>query len=317
MIETCRLRTSAAADARLGPWRRTMTSVSATDAGIRPSRQPSDRLSGPGKCGALWAGDHGHDPHRPSPNTRDSAACQPVELIADLLERLPWRWGVGRGGNDHLVLRFNAHDGLFDQDDTQGSGAVYAFDSLEFDVDGGAGAADPGQGSPAVDRGAERGDGLGDVADNLVGGHDADVEVWDQRQCPSALTLGVVEHDRAGDCDSDRGAGQDGVDVVEFVGAQRGLVAGDLQVAGEPGGVEPGWHDHFSCAAQALGDGRGDVVGVGADHGGPVVLHPLHEEPNAVGQVPGVGVFAAYLMVRGGHVCGTYPAQNLLACFHF
>src|ERR1035437_7404383 len=77
MIETCRLRTSAAADARLGPWRRTMTPVSATDAGIRPSRQPSDRLSGPGKYGALWAQDHGHDPHRPSPNTHDSA-CLPA-----------------------------------------------------------------------------------------------------------------------------------------------------------------------------------------------------------------------------------------------
>src|ERR1035437_8047439 len=107
MIETCRLRTSAAGDARLGPWRRTMTPVSATDAGIRPSRQSSDRLSGSGNGGALWAGDYGHDPHRPSPDTRDSAACQLVELIADLLQRLPWRWGGGKGRERPLGVAFS------------------------------------------------------------------------------------------------------------------------------------------------------------------------------------------------------------------
>lgn len=71
---------------------------------------------------------------------------------------------------------------------------MYAFDAVEFDVAGGRGAADPGQGTGGV----EAFHGFGDDADDPVAADDAQVVVGDQSQGAAALVPACVEDDRAG-----------------------------------------------------------------------------------------------------------------------
>ena len=69
--------------------------------------------------------------------------------------------------------------------------AAYALDALdpvELDVAGGRRTADPGVRTPRVEQGQR----VRDVRHDLVGPHDADVQVGDERDRPATLTRSVV-----------------------------------------------------------------------------------------------------------------------------
>ena len=108
-----------------------------------------------------------------------------------------------------------------------------ALDAAELDVAGGGGSADPGLRAVGV----QAGEGLGDVAYDLVLVDDADVQVGQQGDHPAALAGAVVEHDGAGLGDADRGTGDDRVDGVELGVGQPFVEDRARDVELEPGGT--------------------------------------------------------------------------------
>ena len=98
---------------------------------------------------------------------------------------------------------------------------------------------------------------------------DDQVSVGDEADSASTLVVGSVQNDGAGDGDSDSGAGDDHLNVVEFARLERVRVAigGDggagLSAAVSDFGGQLGWNDDAGCASEDFGDSVGEV-GCGA-----------------------------------------------------
>lgn len=85
----------------------------------------------------------------------------------------------------------------------EGARAVDAFDALQLDIARRGGPADPRHRASRVEA-AQR---VLDVREHLVLGHDADVQIRNERQCPPSLVRSMVENDgpRLGDTRRPRG----------------------------------------------------------------------------------------------------------------
>jgi len=125
---------------------------------------------------------------------------------------------------------------LADEDNFEGAGAVDTFDPVEFDVAGRRRAADPGQRAA----GSQPGHGLRDQRDHLVRLDQAQVIVGDEAERTAALARPGVEDDGAGLGDGDRGAGDDAVGLVEFLGGQP-AVGDQLDLVEVPAWPGSGW----------------------------------------------------------------------------
>src|SRR5690348_17869787 len=146
----------------------------------------------------------------------------------------------------------------------QVAGAVYALDPDELDVAGGGGAGDEGVRPGRV----EPGERVGQVRGDLILAHDDEVEVGHQGERAAALTRSawaVVQDDRPGLGDGDRAAGDDAAHPVEFGRGQRGLVAGQRDLAGQfgqPVAGEPVWyHERAGYSGRTGGQHAGDSGG--------------------------------------------------------
>ena len=90
--------------------------------------------------------------------------------------------------------------------------AVHTLDPVELDVTRRGWAADPGQRTARIQH-RER---LRHVAGDLVGAHDADVDIGEQREHAASLTRSGVQHDGPGLGDRRGTAGDHGVDGVKL-----------------------------------------------------------------------------------------------------
>jgi hypothetical protein len=187
--------------------------------------------------------------------------------------------------------------------------AVHALHPDQLDVAGGGGAGDQGVGPGRV----EAGERVSQVRGDLVLAHDDQVEVGDQGERAAALTRSagtVIQDDRAGLGDRHRAAGQHAGGPVEFGRRERGLVAGQRDLAGQagqPAGRQSVRHQDGTrrggdARGQHAGDGRGEGGGPGhpLDHGA-VVGGAFGEEGGDVvsgGVVVGAQVPAGQRRVR-------------------
>ena len=144
-------------------------------------------------------------------------------------------------------------------------GTMHSLDAAELDVGGGRRARDPGhRPSPGVGRVVQKGHGLGDEADDLVGTDYAEVIVGQERQHPPPLAGSAVEHDRPGLRDPQRRRGQDAVARLDLLIRQPGV--GEHPHAshiGHPAFREVGRDDERANPARGKrgGDGGRHIAG--------------------------------------------------------